>query len=418
VLTASGGWLTRVADRVLPPTHNARVLVLATIANTVGNGMYMTGGVLFLIRSVGLSAHEVGIGMTVAAIVGVLASAPMGHLADRWDARTMQIWFLLLEAALAASLALVHSVVTFLVVAVCTAVADAGWRGSRGALIAGAVPADNRVRTRALLRSSTNVGVAVGAALAGLVLADDTRIAYLGLVLGNAVTFLVTAAITSRMRPVPKVPAPTTGPRLIVLRDRSFLTCIVLDGFMSVHYGLLNIALPLWISFATDAPRWIISAVFVVNTAMVILFQVRVSRGTERPADAARASRRAGLLIGAACVLFALAAHKPAWLAVALLLVGALVHVFGELRQAAAAWGISFGLAPEHAQGQYQGAYAMGQQLGQTVAPITLTTLVLGGQTLGWLAAGVGFTLVGLLVPVTVGWAIRTRPEQPVPTGP
>jgi MFS transporter len=403
--------LARWLAGLLPATHNARVLVVATLANTVGNGMYMTGGVLFLTRSVGLSAHQVGLGMTVAAVVGVLASAPMGHLADRWDARAMQIWFLLGEAALAAALALVHNVLTFLVVAVLTAIADAGWRGSRGALIAGAAPADTRVRTRAMLRSATNVGVAVGAALTGLVLASDTRAAYLALVLGNALTFLVTAAITSRMDHIPTVPAPATGARLIVLRDRSFLACIVLDGLMSVHYGLLNIALPLWIAMATQAPRWIISAVFVVNTSMVILFQVRVSRGTETPAAAARASQRAGLLIGGACVLFALAAHKAVGLTIVLLLTGALVHVFGELRQSAAAWGISFGLAPDHAQGQYQGAYAMGQQLGQTVAPVTLTTLVLGGQTLGWIAAGVGFALVGMLVPATVGWASRTRPS-------
>ena len=125
-----------------------------------------------------------------------------------------------------------------------------------------------------------------------------------------------------------------------------------------------------------------------VNTMMVVLFQVRASRGTEDLTGAARASRRAG--VGDRGRLRALRRQRRRVHAAsrsALLLAGAFVHVIGELWHAAAGWGISFGLAPAHAQGQYQGAYGMGMQLGGMVAPVVVTTLAVGWGVPGWLRA-------------------------------
>ena len=58
-------------------------------------------------------------------------------------------------------------------------------RGARGAVIAGAIPADQRVRTRAYLRATTNVGISVGAVLAGFAIAADTRAGYSALILAD-----------------------------------------------------------------------------------------------------------------------------------------------------------------------------------------------------------------------------------------
>ncbi|WP_234038930.1 hypothetical protein [Micromonospora coerulea] len=95
--------------------------------------------------------------------------------------------------------------------------------------------------------------------------------------------------------------------------------------------------------------------------------------------------------------------------------------MIGELWHAAAGWGISFGLAPAHAQGQYQGAYGMGMQLGGMIAPVVVTTLAVGWGVPGWLLLGGLFLLLGLLMPPVVRWARRSRPAEPavapVPVG-
>ena len=401
--------------RLLPEPGPSRILALSTLVNTVGRGTWLTASALFLTRSVGLSVAQVGVALTLTALVSLVASTPMGYLADRLGPRGLQMAALLASAGCTAALVAVRSFTGFLVVGVLMALADAGTRGARGALIAGAVPPDQRVRTRAYLRAVTNVGISVGTVLAGFALAADTRGAYVTLILLDAATYVLAAAVLLRLPPVPPVPAPAHGPRLIALRDRPFLAFTVLDGLMSMHFSLINIALPLWIAGHTTAPTWLISVCLLVNTVVVILFQVRASRGTEDLTGAGRASRRAGVLLAVACALFAAGGGVPVAVAVPLLLTGALVHVVGELWHAAAGWGISFGLAPAHAHGQYQGAYGMGMQLGSMVAPVVVTTLAIGWGVPGWLVLGGVFLLLGALVPPVVRWAARTRPPVPEP---
>jgi MFS family permease len=399
--------------RLLPPPGAARVLALSTLVNTVGRGVWLTASALFLTRSVGLSVTQVGLGLTVTALVSLVVSTPAGYLADRYGPRGIQFVALLFCGGLTAALALVGSFASFLVVSIAMALAEAAFRGARGAVIAGAVPADQRVRTRAYLRATTNVGISVGAALAGVGIAVDTRAGYLALIMVDAVSFVVAAAILTRLAPIPPVAAPAHGPRLVALRDRPFLVFTLLDGLMSMHFGLLNIALPLWIASHTTAPRWLISVLMLVNTTMVVLFQVRAARGTEEVAGAARASRRAGAAIAVACLLFAASGAGATPVAVALLLAGSFTHVIGELWQSAAGWGISFGLAPAHAQGQYQGAYGMGMQLGGMLAPVVVTTLAIGWGVPGWLVLGALFVILGALMPPVVRWASHTRKPEP-----
>ncbi|MEU5904938.1 MFS transporter [Micromonospora sp. NPDC047467] len=405
--------------RLLPPPGPARTLTLGTLVKTVGRGLWLVASALFLTRSVGLSPTQVGVGLTISALVGVLASAPSGYLADRIGPRGAQVGGLIAAGTLTAGLITVRSFAAFLVVGAATALADAIERGARGALIAGAIPADQRVHTRAYLRATTNVGISVGAVLGGFAIAADTRTGYVALILTAAAASLGAALVFLRLPTVAPVAAPTQGPRLIALRDRPFLAFTLLDGLMSMHFSLLTIALPLWIAGHTRAPAWMISGLTLVNTLLVVLLQVRAARSAVTLPGAARASRRAGVAIALACVLFAASGTLPTVAAVALLCCGSLAHVIGELWHSAAGWGISFGLAPADAQGQYQGAYGMGYELGKMLAPVVVTSLALGWGVPGWLLLGGLFLLLGALVPPVVRWAGRTRPTslpaEPVP---
>ena len=101
------------------------------------------------------------------------------------------------------------------------------------------------------------------------------------------------------------------------------------------------------------------------------------------------------------------------WLAIALLLAGALVHTGGEMYHAAGSWSLSYGLAPEHAQGQYQGLFGMSTQLGQMITPALAAILLtrLGGA--GWLVFAGLFVVAGAATPAVVRWAERTRTATP-----
>lgn len=390
----------------LPP--EVRRLVAATLVNTFGNGVYAAVGALYLTRMAGLSVGHVGIGLTVAGLVGLVASTPLGVVADRLGPNRAYVAFLLLQAVTMTALTQVRSFPLYVAVAAVTAIADSGQRGAKGALIAGLVPSDQRVRTRAMLRVTTNIGMGVGMGLAGIVLAVDRREVYLVALLANAATYLITAGLVrwgpmhqgaARLAPVPSASGPSG---FTALKDRPFLAFVALDGLLSMHNAMAQVAIPLWVATATDAPTWLIAVLLVTNSVAVILLQIRVARGTEELAGAARAGRRAGLLLALACVVLAVTDVTSGAVTIALLVVAAVVHVLGEMLQSAGGWGISFELAPAGAQGQYQGAYAMGHQIGDLIAPFVLTVVAVSWGWPGWLLTATIFLLAGAFIPVVV----------------
>lgn len=400
----------------LLPDHPAtRALVFSTLAGSTSRGLFITISVIFFTRSVGLSAGQVGLGLTIAAVVGLLAGVPAGHLADRVGPRRVMVAFGLARAALMLGYLAVQGFTGFVVVAAGVQLLEAGFGAANGALIAGSIPAEDRVRTRAMLRAVTNVGWGVGALFAGVALKYDTRPAYVAVLVLCAGLATLASSLVMRVPKVAPQPRRASGPALVVLRDRPYLALAALNGVLCIHYGMLNVAVPLWVVERTDAPAWVVAMLGLLNATVVVLFQIRASRGTATAEGAAVAQRTSGLLLLGACLLYGLAAGQTAWVATGVLIAAALVHVLGELRQAAGSWGISFGLAPDHAQGQYQGLYGTGFALAGVVAPALLATVVVGWGWPGWLLFGLVFAASGAAVPATVRWARRARMQAAAP---
>lgn len=398
------------AKSLLPDPGPARALTYSSFVGAIGRGLFITTSVIYFNKSVGLSAIEVGLGMTLAACLGLFAGVPMGAFADRRGPRGIAVWFGVAAAVVNLGYLLVGDFTGFVVVAALVSVLGTGSNAARGALIAGSVPPEQRVRTRAYLRSVTNVGWTLGAPLAGVALAYDTREVYIGLILSTVVLYLTAALLNLRVPAQRPSQAAKKASRTLALRDRPYVTLTALNAVMTVHFQVFNVVIPLWIVNRTDAPAWTFSVLAVLNTTFIVVLQVRFSRGSGTVAGAARAQRNAGFLLFGACVLYALAQDKPMWIGVAALCAGGLVHVFGELLHAAGGWGLSFDLAPAHAQGQFQGLYNTGFQFAEIVAPAALTALVLGQGMTGWLILGAAFVAAGLTVPLAARWAERTRP--------
>ncbi|HVK24589.1 MAG TPA: MFS transporter, partial [Actinokineospora sp.] len=248
--------------------------------NTSGIGLWMALNVIYATTVIGLTPGELGIGLGVASGLRLVLSTPMGHVADRLGPRAVQVWSFGALVPLTLALLVVHGFVQYVVVVSLHAVAWGTNRAAQGAMIAGVVPADDRVRVRAYLRAATNVSISVGAAAAGTLLAIGTVEVYRWGVVANVVTYAVAGAITVRLPKVEPQPA-RRGPRLVALRDKPFLAFVVLDGLLSMHYLLLDVVLPLWIVQHTQAPRWMVAALLLANTVSVVLLQVRATRGTE-----------------------------------------------------------------------------------------------------------------------------------------
>jgi MFS family permease len=391
---------------IIPPGGPRRVLAVAELAGSIGDGAFYACSALYFTRVVGLSATEVGLALTLGAGIGMAAGVPLGYSADRWGPRRATVLVATGSAVTLSALLAVRTYPLFLLVVSAQACCQSGLNSGRQALVAGLASPDQRTRFRAYLQATRNAGLAVGSALGGVALSIDTRPAYLVAIAGDAASVLVAALVLSRLPEVPSAPVEQGEPRLAVLRDRPYALITLLNALMCVDLPLLILGLPLWIAQHTDAPKALAAAVQVVNMVFVVLFQIRVAGPVTDARTAGRAARRAGWFMLAACVVCAFSGgHRGAVVAAAILLVAAVIQVFGEMMLSAAGWELSFGLAPADRHGQYQGFFGMGPQFARMLGPVLLTTLLLDWGTPGWFVLGGVFLGAGLAVPPAARWA-------------
>jgi len=414
---ATGAWLrtgTRLMTDNVPEPGSGRVLYVATLINSTGTGMFLASSALFFTRCVGLSAASVGTGLSLGALIGLAAGVPVGALADRRGPREVYACTLAIEATAMTAFVFVHAYWLFVVIATLTGTAATASYAARGPLVR-VLGAARPTLLRARIRSATNLGIAIGGLGSAAALEVNTRSAYLTLVLLNAASFAACSGCVLRL---PRAPATkkqgekTSGG---VWRDRPYAALTALNLVLMMQYPVLTLVLPLWIFDHTRVPHVLAAIAIPLNTLMVTVLQVRLTRGIESPTKAARVMVRAGLALLVSLTLMAAAAEVPTWLAIVLVPVSTVVYTLGEIWFSGAGYELSFELARQDAQGEYQGFYAMGGGLGRAVSTsvVTFACLVCGFP--GWLLFGGLLLAAALPTPWVVGWAQRRTLESADP---
>jgi hypothetical protein len=393
-------------------TRPQLILAIATLVNTIGNGSYLTAGILYFTKVLHLPVYQVGLGFSAAGIISLTAGIPGGHLADRYSPRAIYGLTLAGCALGMAGFYFTRSFLAFILVACFTSITQTAGLAARGPIIrrlGGRRPQE----FRAYLRSVTNLGIALGAVCAGVTVEVNSTLAYKILIAGNGISFAMSAAIIFFLPGIRSEPA-VSGPRWIALRDYPYIALTLLDGVLAIQGQVQTVAIPLWLTSFTSAPRWILAASVVINTVIVVILQVRASKNITSAHEGGYTMRRAGFMLLISCIIISVTGHLAAVGAATLIVVAVIIQTVGELWYAAGGFELSFGLAPEHAQGQYLGVYGMGAGLANSFGPALLTVLCIGWGIPGWVTVGILFAAAGLLVPPAVRWAeaTRTRPGQ------
>ncbi|WP_241844607.1 MFS transporter [Kitasatospora sp. CB01950] len=399
-------WLVRRG--LLLESGPQRRLALGGFVNQLGTAAFLATAPLYALRVVGLPIGQVGLGLGVAGVVGLLAGPPVGHLADRRGPRGVFLVTLLIQAVSVLSLLFAHSFVAFMVSMAVTDLAGASGGAARGPMIR-RFGGDEVPKFRSYLRSTAFLASTFGALAAGVVIQLDSGSAYRALIVVNALTFIGCAAVMLGVPKLEPLPASTGSNRWLALRDKPYMAFVLLDGILWIQGEVVTYALPLWVVLHTDAPRWFTGIALAVNTVMVVVLQIRTSRGIKGGQVAGRATRRAGLAFLVGMAVIATASGLPGWAAAAVMTVGVAIHTVGSLWHAAGSMELRFRLAPAHAQGQYSGVFGLGMGLCYTVAPGLLGLLCLSWGVPGWLVMGSVFVAAGLAMPFVVRWAGQSR---------
>jgi len=394
----------------LPLPVILRPLAAGTFVSALGNGAWYASWALFLIRSVELPVAHAGVALTVAGVAGTAAAAPLGHLADRFGPREVLAGLSIVRAVSMAGFLLVDGLIGLIAVASVMSAAQQGAAGVRVALVARLTEPGERMGALASLRVLGHAGDALGAAAGALVIQLDTRAGYVALIAANALSYLGHAGAVARLPHVAPVPAAAgAAERLSALRDGPYVMLAAICGVLTLCWGMVSTALPLWVAGHTEAPRASSGIVVVVSSVAIAALQVRCTRTAAHPAAAARTALLAGLALAVSCALFAAASGPVTHVAALLIAAGAIAHIAGELLFVAASWGLSVPLMPDDRAGQYQGVFATGEAAAQTAAPLLMTTVIVGWGQMGWLALGLLFVLATLPAPAITERALRSR---------
>jgi MFS family permease len=397
-------------SRALPPRGPLRVLAWSVFAVTFGGGLLLGNSTLYLTRIVGLSANKVGSGLTIGAAIGLLAGPLIGHLADRRGPREVHIASMLCGAVATAGFVVVRTLWELVIVSLLVTLVGAAAIASRAPLIR-SLAGDRATWFLSYQRAITNVGIMAGISIATIGFQLNTGPVYMAMILASAATFIWASAILFRLPHVKPLEVTASHRRWVALTDRPYLTVTLINGAMSVYLAVPAFALPLWIVNDTTAPRAAVTGFVLVNGLLVVGLQVRASRGVTNPVQAGRRMCRAGFALLAALTLIGAMAGLPGWTALLVLFLATVVYTLGEIWQAVASFELAFGLASPHAQGQYAGAFGLGQSAANAVGPAILAALCLDHGLAGWAALGVVLMALGLLTPAVVRWAQRTRLE-------
>jgi len=157
----------------IPVDPNLRIMAVATLVNTFGNGALVTTFALYFTRVVGLRPTQVGLALSAGALVGLLVLIPAGHLADlRGPRRVLQACTFGAGVAIL-GLLFARSVWALVAVMAVIAVFDRGAGAVRSGYIARLAEGGQAVKFKAYLRAMNNVGISFGALFGGLALWVD-----------------------------------------------------------------------------------------------------------------------------------------------------------------------------------------------------------------------------------------------------
>lgn len=397
-----------------------RILGLSTLIGTLGRGVFLTVTVLYFSFVVGLSATEISIVVAASSATGIVTSLIGGQLADRFSARRVLLAALMVESVALVAYSAVGGFGMAVLVACIAFGSETAAHSARAAIIARGFEGPGRVTARAVLRTITNVGIAVGSALGGLALLVGTPEAYRAILIGAGAVYFGASLLTLRLpASVDAARTAAAEPRATSSRwahspwrDPRYLALAALSGVFAMQFGLLEMGVPLWVAHDTEAPNAVVSALLILNTVIVIAFQVPLSRGTHDLRVAGRAIGIAGVLMAGSCFVYAAAAGvSPIW-AVVILLAAGTAHAFAEVLSQAGVWGLSFELADPVSAGAYQGIIGTFYSVGATFAPFVVTATALDLGLPGWGVLAAVFLLSAAGMTAIALRAARSEPRN------
>ncbi|NRQ40741.1 MFS transporter [Nonomuraea sp. NN258] len=391
---------------MLPSTNRTRAFLAAMFVDALGSGLYVPLTLLFITEVTGLPVTTVGLGVTVAATLGLAANPLAGVLIDRFGARRVLIGSYLVRATGFALYPLVHAFPLLIAIATMISAGDRAFYPASGTHVAALADGERRDRLYAWLATARNVAFGLGGLLsAGAVtLAGRTGFSLISLL--NAASFALAALLlattgrtTSTGDGTPALVAGGSGGSRAqarvaggkggggyrrVLADRPFMRLVAAEQAFTLAHLILPVALPLYAVSVLGAPPALLGVLYTVNTLLVAAGQLPVRR-LQRRSRRTHATALGGVVFVVACAGFAVLPLLPSGVArTSGLVVATLVFTLGELAHTAPSASLAAGSAPSALRGRYLAVHQMTWAVGAALSPAAFSALISAEPLLLW----------------------------------
>jgi MFS family permease len=384
----------------LPRIKGAEGFLAAVLIDSLGSGLFLPFSLLYFTVAVGLPLLTVGLGLSIATIFTLPITPLTGTLVDRFGAKRLVMLAQLLQGIGFLGYLVVNNAFTLVLFALLAGIGQRMFWAAFFTLIADIATPDDRDRWFGLSGAAQNAGTGLGGLIAGLLVASGGVMGYRIIVVANAISFFLAAALLLfYLQESPRQHADKSeGPGYrALLRDRPFLVLVAANIIFALGSSFLSVGIPVYLVTTLRVPAWVVGAVFAFNTALLATAQTLVVRWLE-PYRRTRALGLAGLLWGGWCLLSALAFFIPSSLVIPYLFVITCAFTFAELIHYPTSTALATALSPEAVRGRYLAFFQLSWGVALILAPALFTFLFTVHPTLPWLVAAACMLLVSLIM--------------------
>ncbi|OQA43703.1 MAG: Multidrug resistance protein MdtH [Chloroflexi bacterium ADurb.Bin325] len=381
------------------------ILIFALLINGIGGSMVWPFLTIYMRERLGVPLTVVTLLFSVNSLATLIAVSVVGPLVDRFGRKRAMLFGLILHSITLVAMSFTINLPIWAIIMVLQGVASPVYRVAVDAMVADLIEPQRRVDAYAALRMSSNLAITIGPAVGGFVSAFSYRLAFFVAAGANLFfVFLVIVAVQETLqRAAADAQATAAAGYGPVLRDRRFMAFSVITIIATMPAALMMMLLPVYAKENFGVAEAQYGFIMATNAAMVVLFQMAVSRVSQRY-PALPVLTLGGILYAIGTGSVALGRGFWAfWLSM-------VVMTVGELLLVPTATALAANMAPADMRGRYMGVYSLGWGVASGIGPVIggmLNDTIAPAAT--WLA-GLGF---GLLSAAGYAWMGLRRSASP-----
>ncbi|MEV0792922.1 MFS transporter [Kribbella sp. NPDC050459] len=367
------------------PNVRGRVPLLAGLAiDSFGGGCAGPLLLLFINKVAGIPLGTAGVMLTVATLFSIAAPAAVGVVIDRVGPRNLVVAAQFAQGLAFTGFFFGRSMWLLFLCALVTTTGQRVFWSAIFSLLDDVADKGERDKWFGLGGMMQAGGLALGALVAGWLLAIGGDAPFLFAMALNAVTFYVAGLLLLRLHPSHHARADQdSGPAPQLRKDKTFLALIAANTLLALCTMMLGVGVPVYVTEALAVPKWLVGVLIAATAVVLATGQTLVVRHTER-------RRRtnvmvvAGITYAAWALLMALQVHIPGGWVVPVLVLATACYAFADVLHAATNNALSAAVSPVVGRGKYLSYWQYSFTFSSVLAPAFFAQLFEVQHELPW----------------------------------